>query len=553
MTVSEDIVHRVLDDLPITDTVYHDLAHTRPLTVHLLDAVTGGQQPQGRTLLVGPNIALAQALVDKDWPLEIWHVPGVAITEDMRAMVTKVGDLDTLFSEAVSDDTYDVIVLPFVLDASLADPSDLLRTVRRMMTPEGRVIITLRRAGALEARLRALAGRSLFTTDPTLRYSWSWPSAAPRRRLDLETLRFAAHSSGFRVVQAEEVVDALATAGVDAMTLTSWVRAHIFHAMKQAMPALRDTLVATLAPLGEASHRNGTGRHLPTVSVVVVGEGPDRARRVVGDLEAQTYPRDLVEMLFATPDAKGANAALREASGEVVAFTDYLSHPPAGWLESGVRALSDYNAAVAGGVFVEEGSAHPFLAMPDRQVHAGGQGLYLSANSFYRREAVLSVGGFDESVCDAWGWDATAAIRLRAAGFPLAEDETAVVFRTYPFPVDRSWIREEFERTRDIPFAVRRDPSLRSRALDHHFFASARTRNFDLAIVGVVLAAARRKPRYAMLLAFPWFKSVVKYIDVWPPQQWSTSVRNFRGMVLRNVIWLAGLIVGSVRSRKIVL
>jgi hypothetical protein len=551
MTVSDAFVHQVLDDLPVTDTVYHDLAYTRPLTVHLLDAITG-RSKRGRTLLVGPNIALAQALVDKCWPIEIWHVPGVTITEEMRAHVTRVGNLDALFGELNSDDAYDVIVLPFVLDAALADPAALLETVRRMTRPDGNVIVTLRRAGALEARLRAVAGRSLLATDPSLRYSWSWPSASARRRLDVATLRFAAHAAGFRLVQAEAVIDASATAGVDAMTIASWVRAHIFHAVKHAVPALRDTLVATLAPLEEASSSSGLREDLPMVSVVIVGEDPERALRVVADLDKQTYPRSQIELRFATPDAKAANLALREATGEVVAFTDDLSRPPAGWLESGVRALSDYNAAVAGGVFVEEGSAHPFLAMPDRQIHAGGRGLYLAANSFYRRDAVLSVGGFDESVGEAWGWDSTAAIRLRAAGFPTSEDETAVVFRTYPFPVDRSWIGEEFKRTRDLPLAVRRDPSLRARALDHRFFASARTRNFDLALVGVVLAAARRKPRYVVFAA-PWFRSVVKYIDLWPPQQWSTSVRNFRGIVLRHVIWLGGLLVGSARSRKLVL
>ena len=462
MTISEEVVSRVLDDLAVTDTVYHDLAHTRPLTVHLLNAITQRRQ-LGRTLLVGPNLALAQALADRDWPVEIWNVPGVAISEDMRAKVTRIGDLDALFDVAVGDDTYDVIVLPFVLDATLTDPSDVLKTVRRMVSPGGTVIVTLRRAGALEARLRAVAGRSLFTTDPSLRYAWSWPSAAPRRRLDVETLRASVHSAGFRLVDSEPVLDAQATAGVDAMTFTSWARAHVFHVIKRRMPALRDTLVATLAPLSDAAEGGDSGTDIPMVSVVVVGKDPQQASRVLAELGRQTYPRDRVEVRFATPDAAAANAALREATGEIVAFTDDLSHPPAGWLESGVRALSDYNAAVAGGVFVEEGSAHPFLAMPDRQVHAGGQGLFLSANSFYRRHDVLSVGGFDESAAGAWGWDATAANRLRCSGFPTSEDDTAVVFRTYPFPVDRSWIREEFERTRDLPFAVKRDPSLRVR------------------------------------------------------------------------------------------
>jgi hypothetical protein len=179
--------------------------------------------------------------------------------------------------------------------------------------------------------------------------------------------------------------------------------------------------------------------------------------------------------------------------------------------------------------------------------------LYLAANSFYVREAALEVGGFDESVGSAWGWDSTAAVRLRAAGFPIGEDETAFVFRTYPFPPDRSWIRDEYERTRDLPMAVRRDPSLRKSALDHRYFASERTRAFDIALVGLTVAAVRRKPSYAVVAMLPMARSVIEYVDLWPPVEWKTSVRNLRGIALRSAVWLGGLTVGSVRARRVVL
>ncbi len=551
MTAVDTRVLDVLDELSVTDTVFHDLAHTRPLTARLLDAVN--ERPRrDRVLLVGPNVALAQALVDQGRPVEIWHVPGVAITENLREQVTRVDGLDALFEALPSDALFDVIVLPFVLDSAADDPATLLAAVRNICAPEGVVVVALRRAGSLDARLRAVAGRSTLSAGADRRHSWSWPSATPRRLLDNDELRAAARAAGFRMAAAEAVLDTCPTAGVDALPFTRWLKLHAANAAKRAVPALRDTLVATLTPFGSGRARIGFVS-LPMVTVIVVGDDSDRALRIVGDLGEQTYPREQIEVLFAAPGAAAANAALNTARGEILAFTDDWSRPPAGWVESGVRAMGDYTAALAGGVLAEQGSAAQFLALPDRKLRAGGKGLYLVANSFYVREALLSVGGFDESVGRAWGWDSTAAVRLRAAGYPISEDESAFVFRTYPFPPDRSWIREEFERTRDLPFAVRRDPTLRHRALDHRFFASARTRAFDVALVGFGVAIARRRPAYAVVASLPWAVSVVEYVDLWPPAEWRTSVRNLRGIALRNAIWLAGLTAGSARARRLVL
>jgi hypothetical protein len=552
VTAADTLVREVLDEMSVTDTVYHDLDYTRPLTAYLLDAIS--ERPvDDRVLLFGPNVALAQALLAQGRDIEIWHVPGVAITENLRPNVTRVGEVDVLLGATTESHVFDIVVLPFVIDSAAADPAETLGVVRGMLAPDGVVIAAVRRAGALEVRLRAGAGHSVVSTHGNGRHSWSWPSATPRRLLDTDELRSAARAAGLRMKTSERVVDTRATAGVDALPLTIWLRKQAANVTKRLVPSLRDTLVATLTPFGSGRAFTRFGEALPLVTVVVLGDDADRALRIAGDLEEQTYPRERVEVLFATPGAAAANAALREARGEIVAFTDDWSRPPSGWVESGVRAMGEYTAALAGGVLAEQGSAVPFLAMPDRKLRVGGGGLYLAANSFYVRDAVLSVGGFDEKVGRAWGWDSTAAVRLRAAGFPIGEDETAFVFRNYPFPRDRSWIREEFERTRDLPFAVRRDPSLRMGALDHRYFASERTRAFDIALVGFSLAVVRRKPAYAVVGVLPWVRSVIEYVDVWPPTEWPTSVRNLRGIALRNAVWLAGLTVGSARARRVVL
>jgi hypothetical protein len=552
MTASDTLVLDALDELPVTDTVFHDLAYTRPLTSRLFDAVNARPRTD-RVLLVGPNVALAQALVTAGRTVEIWHVPGVAITENLRPIVTRVAEVDALFDAPREYGAFDAIVLPFVLDSAATEPAVLLTALRELTAPYGVAIVALRRAGALEVRLRAVTGRSILSAGANSRHSWSWPSAAPRRLLDTEGLRAAARTAGFRLAASECVVDALATAGVDALPFTSWLRAQAANAAKRAVPALRDTLVATLTPFPAGRAGGGFDSVVPMVSVIVVGDDADRALRLQGDLAEQTYPRERIEVCFAAPGAQAANVALREARGEIVAFTDDLSRPPAGWVESGVRAMGEYTAALAGRVLAEQGSAVPFLAMPDRGLKTGGNGLYLSANSFYVRDAVVAVGGFDEAVGEAWGWDSTAAVRLRAAGFPIAEDESAYVFRTYPFPPDRSWIRDEFERARDLPLAVRRDSGLRTKALDHRYFASARTRGFDIALLGVGLAVARRRPVYAVAFAVPWVRTVIEYVDVWPPAEWRGTLRNLRGIVLRNGVWAAGLTVGSLRARRVVL
>ncbi len=311
---------------------------------------------------------------------------------------------------------------------------------------------------------------------------------------------------------------------------------------------------------------------------MVDGRDAARTARLIGDLDGQTYPRELIEVIVACPpdagflpadaetesarirrqrvdtfDAEAANALVRSARGSVVAFTDDACRLPAGWVESGLRAMGQYTAALSGGVLADTTSAAPFLALPGRRRKNSGSGLFLAANSFYVRAALLQVGGFDENAHADWGWDSTASARLAAAGFPVSQDATAFVFRHFAFAPNRAWIREEFDFAAAIPSGVRRMPGLRSTALHHGVFASERTLAFDVLVVGLGVAALRRNPWYAVAGSIPWLRTVGEFVDFWPPAEWRTSMRHVRGAGIRSAVWAAGLAVGSVRARKVVL
>ena len=154
----------------------------------------------------------------------------------------------------------------------------------------------------------------------------------------------------------------------------------------------------------------------------------------------------------------------------------------------------------------------------------------------------------------AWGWDSTASARLAAAGFPVAQDATAFVFRHFAFAPNRAWIREEFDFAAAIPSGVRRMPGLRSTALHHRLLrvgAHVRVRHTARRIWAS--PSIRRNPGYAVAGSIPWLRTVGEFVDFWPPAEWRTSMRHVRGAGVRSAVWGAGLVVGSLRARKVVL
>lgn len=124
--------------------------------------------------------------------------------------------------------------------------------------------------------------------------------------------------------------------------------------------------------------------------------------------------------------AAARNAGWRAASGEVIAFTDDDCIPDPGWLRAGLDALTG-GAAGAGGRIVVPLPDHPTDYERDAAGLAGLKPEFVTANAFYRRDALEAVGGFDERFEAAWREDADLYFTLLERGCELVDAPGAVV------------------------------------------------------------------------------------------------------------------------------
>ncbi|HZT98325.1 MAG TPA: glycosyltransferase [Ktedonobacteraceae bacterium] len=100
--------------------------------------------------------------------------------------------------------------------------------------------------------------------------------------------------------------------------------------------------------------------------------------------------------------ATARNIGWRAARGEIIAFTDDDCIPTPGWLRAGAAALTDGVAGAAGRTVV------PLPAVPtDYEYNASHlqHAEFVTANCFYRRTALMMVGGFDERFTAPWRED----------------------------------------------------------------------------------------------------------------------------------------------------
>ena len=123
--------------------------------------------------------------------------------------------------------------------------------------------------------------------------------------------------------------------------------------------------------------------------------------------------------------AAARNAGWRAARGEVIAFTDDDCMPQEQWLKAGVAAMADGVTGVAGHLIV------PLEGTPtDYEYNAAqlGENDFVTANCFYRRDALLAVGGFDQRFTSAWREDSDLAFTLeeRFARFITAQDAVVI-------------------------------------------------------------------------------------------------------------------------------
>lgn len=130
--------------------------------------------------------------------------------------------------------------------------------------------------------------------------------------------------------------------------------------------------------------------------------------------------------------AAARNAGWRSAHGAIVAFTDDDCIPAPNWLRAGLCAMHDDVDGASGKIIVP---APPSPTDYERNAALLASSEFVTANCFYRRQALEAVGGFDERFTLAWREDTDLYLTLLERGARLVcVPDAAVVHPLRPAP-----------------------------------------------------------------------------------------------------------------------
>lgn len=285
---------------------------------------------------------------------------------------------------------------------------------------------------------------------------------------------------------------------------------------------------------------------LPSALAAVAAQAPEHELIVVDD-GSHAPVRAPGARLLRTPGlgpGGARNAGVAATDATFLAFTDADCVPSPGWLAAGLRALETADL-VQGRVIADPAAPrHPF----DRTIEVPALSpLFETANLFVRRELFDRLGGFPDGIADPrkrlaedvfFGWAARRA-GARIAFAPDALVEHAVFRRgAGAFVAERA-------RLRHFPAMVAAIPELRGAGLRHRVFLTAQTRDFDLALAGLMAAGLARRPA-ALAAALPYALRVSRAARGRPP-------RTAAALVAADAVGAAALLAGSARRRTLVL
>lgn len=293
----------------------------------------------------------------------------------------------------------------------------------------------------------------------------------------------------------------------------------------------------------------GRDRDLPLVSVIVpVKDGVDLLIRCVDALLGQDYPPDRFEVIIADngsatspagavpedprvtvideprPGSYAArNAALKRASGEILAFTDADCLPDRGWLRTAAGFLVDNPdvAMIGGRVRLEYRHGEPRngpewfeFVQGFPQENYLRTGFAVTANMVTRRAVFDRIGDFDASLLS--GGDAEWGRRVRSAGLGQRFLSDAVVHH----PARDTW--DEL---------------------------ATKTRRTTTGIVRRTAKGARPRGRVARLLAGQLVRSVILPISVVRRHDLPTWSARARFLLTR---WRVDAIIAGILVRGLV-
>jgi hypothetical protein len=578
-------LEQVLDDMPLTERPYHHLNHSMPLVEDLVRRTLSRTAQGDRVLLVGGSALLGNALIRLGYDLEIWQFPNAADSEEMKEKITREVTPATLGETSMPEGEYRLVLLPFVLESLSGRLEEFLKRLRLALSQDGGIIVATKNQARLGTRLTALTGRRLQAASRRL--SLSWPAVPVVREYHRDELIESSRKAGFRVDACDFVKGENLFMELDNLAIGPYAARKAGALVQGVLPASRDTIVMEISPRipQRIAWRTADG---PTVSVVVAApRGGEQLRATFASLGSQTYrhPYEIIvlhdgerdDVIEAVADLKAnskapvrdiitkrpegphaRNLAAAAATGDILAHTDDTCEPPPDWLEGAVRQFDDDTGLVAGPIFAMPGSFPRFMEIPGlRPEPAEGEAwredLFPVANVFYRTAVAIAAGGFSVSFEEdagraASGWDTDLAWRLRRNGWQARFREEVCMFRRFPAP-EGPWALDQARKAADMPSLYRSVPEAAAGSPKFGPFASTQTMYFDLLAAGAAVALARRRWPW-LLLALPWLSANSKRMDFWPPTAWNHSARMTAKLGLLHTAWLAGLLRGSLKTRR---
>jgi cellulose synthase/poly-beta-1,6-N-acetylglucosamine synthase-like glycosyltransferase len=234
------------------------------------------------------------------------------------------------------------------------------------------------------------------------------------------------------------------------------------------------------------------------------------------------------------------NAGTRLARGEVLAFTDSDCIPTPGWLTAAARPFDDPTVGIVTGPTLPE-DPMPLGAWAATQHITEQTWRFETCNALFRRQALLTSDGFDETVTM---WEDTAAgWAVMRHGWRAVFAPDAIVHHDVTYPGWR-WHVRRVMRYGDGAGVVRRYPEMADTLLWHRIFFRQRNAKVAAAVAAVLLAPITR---IALLLALPylWFRRPVRL----RPRAFLESAQ----LTVFDLSILVGMIRGSVRGRRLLL
>ena len=289
--------------------------------------------------------------------------------------------------------------------------------------------------------------------------------------------------------------------------------------------------------------------------VIVVDDGStDGADRVAESAVVVGRPVRVVRSRGGAVAAR--SVGIKAAVGDVLAFTDSDCVPDPCWLARGVAAI-DAGADLVNGLTIPARTPNPL----ERTMASGLEGLYPTANMFYRRDTLLQAGGFDQAAGGRLGFrhddlargtgfgeDTMVAWQAIRMGARVVYEPNALV-RHHVFPPSLEECLRRAWQTAAFPALIAEVPELRPTMMHHRVLFGNRSRVPAYATMTALLSGRRRA---AAIGGLWWAAERVRSMRPMP-DPWPSKLARLPAEMLVDAVAGVAMVIGSIRARTVAL